>query len=247
MLDPALRDLATKYGVNPDKPFFPVNSLRILYFLISDHYTQNNDAVKEKIGMLIPKVEAVIAFRINFRREHPQEKLSAGWQAFQTPLQDIYNIIRTPQIEHAFSQYYWYLTPLQEEVLVNMAQQPNLPLLLKARAMDSLLYATLIHGLITQLFPAQDLYQPLLHQLNVTYQLNDLVDAVVFAKEDLTTNHFSPFRAIQQITQDPQAAKEFIRTTLATLLNDSKDTPFPPPLQAQMTTFLTTLANTVLG
>lgn len=250
--------MAEKYGVNHKKPFFPLNSLRILYFMILDFYTQESESVREKMGTLIPKLEAVFSARTHYRGEHPQSTVQDEWKVVEQPLQDVFAVINTPGIHRIFEHYFTYLYPLQDECFLNAYQyissdQPLstnlLQLLLRSRAMDSIVFSTTVGELIREhgkTADIKDLQKSLDWHINLVYQMNDLVDAIVFAKDDLEANNFSSFQVIRKIAPEANTAKELIKNTLTTFQEKGKIFPFPTELQKQVSEFYEELVGVVV-
>lgn len=257
MHDNALADLATKYNINPQKTFFPVNSLRLLYYLVSDHFTGNDEVIREKIGSLIPKVEAVIAARAQHRGSAETPTPESDLAAAALPLQDVYAVIDTPVVRNIFMELFSYLNPFQDELFLSLYQDiannpvltnQQLNVLLRIRAMDSIIFSTLINELIkTNLDRADSRSTALHYQLNLAYQINDLVDTVVFAKDDLASGSFSPFQVIRKIAPDPGQAKELIKEKLENFRQQATVFPFPEPLHTQVLGFYDALIKVVYG
>lgn len=255
-----LTALAAQYQINTAKPFFPVNSLRLFYFLICDHYTQSDAATREKMTQLIPVVESLFDARGEHRSTATAPSTQGDVEAAESQLNQVFELIDTPVVRNVFSQLFTYMYPLQDEVFLGlyqdlMSEAPATPqhlhLLLQARAMDSVVFSTLLHQIILLVAPLQDAAREqqfqlsLHHHVNLAYQLNDIVDAVVFAKDDLEAGSFSPFRLIQKITPEPEQAKELITTSLANLQQKGELFVFPPDLQEKVMLFYKELASVV--
>jgi hypothetical protein len=257
----SVKAAARSYGISADRSFFPVNSLRILYFLIVDFYTGGDVASREKIELLIPRVEAVLAARSKHRAENKEATLESDFAAAARPLQEIYQVIDTPTVRRAFEQYFSYLFPLQDSVFVGLFQRitnddkltsADLLELLKVRAMDSILFSTLISEIIKSKLGDSGKETDLLglplsldYHLNLAYQLNDLVDSIAFAKNDLDTGNFSPFQVIRKVAAEAASAKEMIKETLSLLDKQDYLFTFPSPLQSQCDVFFKELINVV--
>lgn len=259
-----LQSLVTEYGVNTGKPFFPVNSLRILYFFISDVFSGKNADLREKIGSLIPKVEAVFATRAKLREANAETTIAQELAAAAAPIQDVYAVIDTPNVHSIFNQVFSYLYPLQDGFFLSQyhmisSETPltatELYTLLSVRAMDSIVFSTLISEMVQQYMTPEmkaklaqqsiGLDVLLHHHVNLAYQINDLVDAIVFAKGDLETGSFSPFQVIRKVAPEPATAKELIKTTLDELKAKGSLVTFPNPLQQQVTQFYEELVGVV--
>jgi len=254
-----LAQRAAQYGITTEKQFFPVNSLRLLYFTIAGHFTKENQEVITKIGDMILKVEAVFSGRQQFRAANPTATAQEEFAAAQPAIQDVYTVVtKSPTIEHVFEQLFTYSYPLQDELFLSLYQDINseiplngshLALLLKARAMDSFIFSSLIGEIIStywlQITRTYNFFPSLQYHLNLAYQLNDLVDTIVFAKDDLESNVFSPFHVIRKIAPQPEAAKELIITLLNEYKTRGSVFPFPEELQAQVVEFYDELTKVV--
>jgi hypothetical protein len=255
--------LAEQYEVNSQRPFFPVNSLRLFYFMISDHLTQNNTDVLEKVGSLIPKVEAVLADRTQHRSTNPEATAETDHAESRDTVGEVYKVIDTPFVRYTFDHLFTYLYPLQDDLFINFYQAmsndhaitaQHLMLLLKTRAMDSILFSTLIgqltngvnHIIETEgVASFEQLQTSLDWHINLAYQINDLIDAVVFAREDIQADAFSLFQVIRKSAPEAEAAKELIKNTLADLQSKTTLFPFPGELQTKVNQFYKELIDVV--
>jgi hypothetical protein len=254
---PSLREIAQNTGINIEKPFFPVNSLRLLYYIIADHYTSENAEVREQVGSLIPKVEAIFAARTQHRKSDTTTTTKTDWESIQAPLQDVYRIIDTPKIRQVFESYFSYTLPLQDDLFLHLytlmygdqkVDKYTLRLLLRVRSMDSIVFSTLVAEILAKHSGKDDasLALTLHYHLQLAYQLNDLVDAIVFAKDDLEAKNFSPFEMIRRVAPEAQTAKELIKGLLEDFLQKTDQFVFPEALNTQVTEFYTLLAGVVL-
>jgi hypothetical protein len=266
MPSPILSELAQKYHINTQKPFFPINSLRLLYFLITDFASSGDQVVMDKVDSLIPKVEAVFSARLNARSAQDASPQN-DWLKVQEPLQEVFKVVDTPQTRAIFNQLITYLYPLQDETFQSIFQQisqsPTIPpiiltQLLRIRAMDSIIFSTLISELLPQSAQFQNTLQTkqidwqkfvlaLEFQLHLAYKINDLADAIVFAKDDLESNSFSPFQVIRKIAPESGSAKELIQTTFDQFRSQAAFFPFPPELQQQVQLIYDELINVIKG
>jgi hypothetical protein len=261
----SITEAATSYGLNPNRNFFPVNSLRLLYFLIADFYTGGNAEVREKIGVLIPKVEAVLTARAKAHTKSGSDNPESDLAGAAATIQDVYQVIDTPTIRRCFEQYFSYLFPLQDSVFVGFYQRikgndvltsSDLVALLKVRAMDSILFSCLIseiiqHHLQSTGSPADSslarLPVALDFHLNLAYRLNDIIDSIVFAKDDLEAGNFSPFQVIRKVAPEATQAKEMIKSLLSTFHSQTHVFAFPAGLHTQVEAFYTSLSEVVGG
>jgi hypothetical protein len=253
---------AESYGMTTTRPFFPVNSLRLLYYFLSDFYTNGNPDVREKITQLITVIEAIFEARTKSRTTGESANPQKEYEIVKAQFFSLFTIVDTPKVRHILEELFVYLYPLQDELFFHFYQEvfgqkelssQHLLTLLKVRAMDSVVFSTIISELIT-LYLAENfkteqesIYHSLTWHINLAYQINDMVDAIVYAKDDLAAENFSPFRVIQKITADPASAKELIQKTLQDLQKKAEIFPFPEPLQAQVVEFYTELVSVVVG
>lgn len=247
-----LQESAEKYGISTARQFFPVNSLRLLYFFISGYFTKEDPQVIEKVGSLIPLIEAVFSARIQHRGKSPDATVQNDFTAVTAPLSEIYKVVDTPVVRHIFGQLFSYIYPLQDDLFLSVyqdmvADRPHdahhLQSLLRIRAMDSIIFSTVISEIIHP-----DYYSPAVHfHINLAYQINDLVDTVVFAKDDLESKAFSPFQVIQKIAPEPTAAKELIKNVLDDLLKKATTFAFPEMLQEEVVKYYLELVEVIKG
>jgi hypothetical protein len=255
--DFSLKAAAKKYGISSERQFFPVNSLRLLYFLIVDFYTDGDSASREKVEQLIPKVEAVLAARSKHRAEGGEKNPESDLFAAIGPLQEVYGVIDTAGVRRSFQNFFCSLFPLQDTIFICLSQRMNngenltssdLVELLKVRSMDCVLFATLINEIIQEFLRGKgneassnkklaELPLSLDHHLSLIYQVNDLVDSIVFAKNDLDAGNFSPFQIIRKVAPEANQAKEMIKEMLSLFNKQTSIFPFSGPLQAQYLTF----------
>lgn len=219
-----LAEFAAQFEVDAAKPFFPVNSLRLLYFIIADHYAPGNTDLIQKISDAIPLVEAVFTARAEYRRENAQATPVSEKAAAAAAIEKLHNEVGTPGSQAALDQLFGFIYPLQDSILSTLFQDysqdgplsdSHLALLLRTRAMDSFVFSKVLGELIAKAVPMSTTDQAAMQaeidlQLHLMYQLNDLVDAVVYAKDDIEANNFSPLQMIRKIAPQPQDTKTLI-------------------------------------
>jgi|GEM_PF-2182688 len=210
-----LSDKARYFGINPDRPFFPANSMRLLYFMILDHMTGSSEAV-ETMSKVIIKVDALESINPS-----DVEKL---------------------------------LTFTQQ---LNQHPQPSTEVLLQLldlRALDSVIFSTLLCELIwkygVQTFSSQEKIKLATFfdgQVHLISQLNDLVDSLIFAKNDVKVEDsaVTPMMLIQAMTRTPDEAKLLFQSCIAQLLAFAQQLSFSPELDALFLQFRTTLVAVV--
>jgi hypothetical protein len=256
-----LAERARQYGINPDRPFFPVNSLRLLYFMVLDQLTNGNKEVIEKMGDLILKVEAVLAAR-------EQGKIAATLDSEKDltkmlpALQDLRTTFTNSNLDRVVQELVGVILPNQDQQLFFLGTQMNylkisspqiVQSILQARSLDSLIYSTLLIELSRPHLPSDQVAEnqaqlsTYLHsQIFLSYQLNDLVDCVVFAKDDIEANSLTPLSFIQKSTHDLPEIKALISGTKESLIEQLSTPQAFPELQKILMSYVRALTS-VLG
>jgi hypothetical protein len=183
-------------------------------------------------------------------------------QFCQNTLNDVLEIVNTPVIHHTFDLLFSDLYPLQENLLLALDKHLNeeslgiqdLFSILKIRAMDSVVYSTIIHQVIlsyTQASnnplntPSYTQITPLHWQINLTMQINDTCDSIIHAKEDMENQSAPLINILKRVIEKPEEVKEVIDHVLSTIISQSAKLPFPQPLQGTIKTFNQNLIATI--
>lgn len=255
-----LSEKAKSFGINPDRPFFPVNSLRLLYFMVLEELT-HTPATIERLNEAVPQIEAVLAARMNNKigtHFRPQQDYTRALG----PLQDLQGTFYTPALDTLFNQLFGVALPYQDGQLSFLISQsgsikhlsPQVLLsILQSRCIDSLVYSTYILELFRKTRSSssegpqrdQDLALYLHASIFLSCQMNDLVDMVVFAKDDVGTNTFTPLSLLQQNVTDPQILRSLIDETADVLLKQLQDLTFDHPIQHIFIKYNTVLASVI--
>jgi hypothetical protein len=108
--------------------------------------------------------------------------------------------------------------------------------------MDSVVYSTIIHQVILKHSPhiEQTTYtqvSPIHWQVNLTMQINDLVDSIIHAKEDLENQSAPLINILKRILTNSNEVEAVVNNILDTLVTQSTKLPFPQPLQGHINTF----------
>lgn len=244
----ALSEKARQYGMNPDRPFFPVNSLRLLYYMVLDELTHDT-AAREKMSELIPKIEAVLAAR-NKGKVATSLESDKDYDRATGPLHDLQLTFSTPIIDAQIAQLFGVTLPHQDSQLLLLHTQmesmqlisPQLLLsLLQIRSVDSLLYSTYMVELFNKADNGEaeiDTIQKqklavFLHSATfLSYQMNDLVDMIVFAKDDMMNDTPTPLMYLQHTVTDPQVLKSLVAEAAESLLGQMRALSFDHPVHS---------------
>ncbi len=223
----SVQSLADKYQVNVGKPFFPLNTLRLVYLIFMETIGTTDQAVVEKrakdILALIPLVQGLLDARSAHRAEQTSFSLESEWEVVQPHIEQIYQIVDTPQVRDLFSYVFAYVFPLQDTLLLSLYNDlsnqkkfsaQDIYTIFHIRSMDSIIYSNIVGAILRRdIDPTavpKDMQLSLNYKLNALYQLNDLVDAIVYAKEDMESKNFSPFELIKKASQDANEARQMI-------------------------------------
>jgi len=241
-----LQALAEIFNINFSKPHFPVNTMRLYYLLLTDSLTQSHQETLKAVNSLIPKISAVFDARDQVLQSSDDSSPKAQFHACTPALTEIKTIIQTPLVDHTFNLLFTETFPLQETLLKSLDKhlhQNNLEIsdlhtIIKIRAMDSVAYATLIGEIIKRHLADQspDL-SPLLWQVNLSLQINDIADAVIYAKQDLESGSASLIDILKRLSPDGPTAQNHIRQTLKHFLTQSDQFPLPTQTQTDITDF----------
>lgn len=224
--------LSQKYQVNQGKPHFPLNTLRLVYLIFAESIAAQDVSRVERraqdILALIPLVQGLLDARSGHRAENAEATLESEWEAVQPALQEIYAIIDTPSVRQTFEQMFSFVFPMQDTLLLSLYNDlsaekkfgiQDIYTIFHIRSMDSILYSGLVGEVVRRdTDPAElpaNFQLAINYKLNALYQLNDLVDAIVYAKDDMAGGNFSPFELIRKAASDASEAKEFITSMAA--------------------------------
>jgi len=228
-----LTDLSEKYQVNKNKPYFPLNSLRLVYLIFAETVTASDFNVvqrrSETILSMIPVVQKILDSRTAHRTENSEATLETEWDAIQPHLEELFSMIDTPELRSGLQHIFSYVFPLQDTLLVSLYsdlanskkfQVQDIYTVFHIRSMDSIVYSSIVGSVLQRDLRLEELpaslQMSLNYKLNALYQLNDLVDAIVYAKEDMEGKNFSPFELIRNASGDVTEAKEIIKSIAST-------------------------------
>lgn len=246
-----IAQIAQQHGIDTNKENFPVNTIRLFYLiLIYSFITDNPKDAADKMIQVIPLVSSVLEKRTDLRLSAEEKNINNEWQTVETELNEIEKII--PGGKTSFVYLFSTVLPTQEDILFNIVNQAqsdgkvfkptDIVATLKLRSMDSIAYSHLVCQLINQ--PEHNL--AINYLTNLVYQVNDLMDSILFAKEDTENNNFSPFEIIRKSAQDSAEAKTMIKSLVEKFLNDKSQVSLPPQVQIIVDEFLMMLT-AVLG
>ncbi len=229
----SVSSIAEKYQVNAGKPHFPLNTLRLVYLIFAESIAETNpDQVTQRtqdILALIPKVQELLDARSGHRAEQTEATLETEWQAVQPALQNIYQIVDTPAVRQTMETVFSYIFPLQDTLLLSLYSDlssekkfsiQDVYSIFHIRSMDSIIYSGLVGEVIRKHSDPEQLpanFQLAInYKLNALYQLNDLVDSLVYAKEDMDSKNFSPFEIIKKVSTSAEEARQIITSVAST-------------------------------
>jgi hypothetical protein len=246
-----IQQIATNHNIDATKENFPVNTIRLFYLIIIYSLVTDNPQEKaEKIVKSIPLVSSILSKRTDLRLSEQEKNIDNEWQQNQAELDQLNQLI--PKASQSFTYLFSMLLPFQEDLLFNIVNQAqnegkvfnptDTVSTLKLRALDSIAYSHLVCQLVNQ--PKHNLA---IHYLtNLVYQVNDLLDSILFAKEDTDNNNFSPFEIVRKSTKNSAEAKNLIKAILNKLTSDKTQVQLPSESQQLVDEFFDMLIN-ILG
>lgn len=220
-----LDQITQKYQIDQTKENFPLNTIRLLYLILIETLADNPDSTGKTMLEALPIIRDLLEKRTQVRLSGQPQNLTGELAEVQPVLAKLQQLLPNQQdlqltIEHLFA----YALPIQETVLfgiVSRAQSsekifssPDVTATLSLRSMDSLIYSQILVTLLAK--PEHNLA---IHYLvNTVYQINDLIDSIIFAQEDTNDNNFSAFEVIRKAVPDSQAGKVLIKNNLSSLV-----------------------------
>lgn len=257
---PALSELATKFDIDSTRPFFPVNTMRLFYLILADGLTGSNPEAIDKVKKIIPLISGLFSARDEFLSDSQDSTPLEEVQATSGNLTDILTLTNTPVVHHTFDLLFSDLYPLQENLLLALDRHlgeetlgpTDLTSILKIRAMDAVVYSTVIHQTILPHLtsPRQEsiAYTPTaIHwQVNLTLQLNDLADAIIHAKDDLEADSATLINIAKKIIKSPDELDDLINSVIDHIRARSAKLPFPQPLQGTVKAYHQAIIDRIL-
>jgi hypothetical protein len=246
-----IQHIITNHSIDAKKSHFPINTIRLLYLLFIYSLTDDNPQEKaQKMLEVIPTIGTILSKRTDFRIVAAERSINQEWQEVQPELQILKD---TTGINlQVFTFLFSTILPSQEEMLLNIVKhsqdterklsQIDIMATLKLRSQDSLAYSAVVAHLINK--PEHDL--AIHYVTNLIYQLNDLLDSILFAKEDTENNNFSPFEVIRKSADNSTQAKVIIKVIIDTIKNDLSQITLPEQTNQLVQEFIQMLLS-VLG
>jgi hypothetical protein len=258
-----LHSFAAKFGLDSNKPFFPVNTMRLFYLIITDGLTTGNHQAIDQVNQAIPKISSVFDARDRFLEDGQDTNPLLEVQTCSEALNQVLAITDTPTVRHTFDLMFSDLYPLQENLLISLDRHLNEELLsegdllsiLKIRAMDSVVYSSIVNEIIKPYLSdhlslkhqATTIYQttPLHWQINISLQINDFSDAIIHAKDDLDSGNATIIDILKKTIDKPDDLDRIVTHVFTRLQNQSGKLPFSQPLQTHVKLFNQALTSTI--
>lgn len=228
--------LAETYKVNIEKPYFPLNTMRLFYLILTMNLTSNDRVAIDKVNRVIPKISSYLDVGDLLG---PKMKLNAIsyaeiHQAFDKARQEILDLIDSPTLEYHL-RVTWeenhFLT--QHILLKDFDEARSIPLnqifwqLMTLRTYDHFVYAQVIGSIIREhrltsvsykpFDPFQNTQTAIGKAVMIMLQMNDITDAICYAKQDIASKSATLIRVVSHRLQSSQAVIEFYRDTLRQL------------------------------
>lgn len=214
--------LASAYQINTTKPFYPVNTMRLAYLMIVHQNTGGSPSALKLTNDLIPHISTTIDHYHDVLTTDEPLSTKLILDNFSDDVKELLKPINTPSLHHSLDMFFFELLPLQHSLLptlTTMSQQDiltldNIKTVLHIRAIDSHLYASIIHEIVdeTQSLTGDNHYDPntLYLLINRLLQLNDLVEAVCHIEEDMEAGSATLIDLLKKVDPSPQAIQDNI-------------------------------------
>lgn len=249
----SIEEIANKYQVDQNKDHYPLNTIRVLYLIIIETLAPNQNDITTKMISVIPLIREILDKRIEIRLSGQPKNLNLELESVEPTIKSLEEIIGEntslrPTIEHLFA----CTLPIQETILFGIVSKAksqdkifsahDVNTTLCMRSVDSVIYSQILCDLINRRE-----FNVAIHSLvNLTYQINDLIDSIVFAREDTDGQNFSAFEVMRKAVPDSNAAKSLIRTNLQDMLLAADSVVLPEETKVLTKSFLEKLV-AVLG
>lgn len=250
--------LAQQYGISVDKPHFPVNSMRLYYNLLAHNLSGGDQETTDKVNSLVPKISAILDARESALAGETVTPAST-FAACSDAIYGLLETVDTPQLRQSLEHMFLEMFPLQESLLASIDKflkmdnlvQADLMAALKIRATDSMLYASVIDQVLVDILRPEggkEVYlKPIHWQINITLQINDLCDAIVYAQQDLESKNATVVEIIRRIDVRPSGIQDTVRSTFDALFAQSQHIPLPEATQAMIDGYNQMLRKTTGG
>lgn len=249
----SIDEIAKKYQIDQNKDNYPLNTIRLLYLILIETLSSNKEETANKILQVIPLVREILDKRIELRLSDKPKGLSLELQTVEATIQSIETILgNSPHLRSTIEQLFSCTLPIQETILFGIVSKAksqdkifsanDVSTTLCMRSVDSIIYSQILCDQINHREHNASIH----FLINLTYQINDLVDSIVFAQEDTQGQNFSAFEVMRKAVPDSQAAKSLIRTSLQDMLTSAMEISLPEETKVLTKEFLERLV-AVLG
>lgn len=257
--------LAERFKVNIGKSLFPLNSLRIFYLMLVRDLTDGNETALEMMNAAVPKISAVADACDNL---HPSDLSPAVIHGKLTETREaLLSIIDTPALRYDFEVIWEQQLVIQYlknadhiKQLVSTNDTKTLPFdvflqLLDMRSIDHFLYAQVVYAIVSTnglstaipYHPLKDTPTVLRQCIKTIQQINDLVDAVCYAHQDLEAQSGHLIKFIMTYADTPQQRVSIIREILMTLQQDLQGIALSSPAYQNVQTYAAHLIGVLDG
>lgn len=244
-----LTTIFSQYKIDTNKENFPLNTIRILYLILIETLADNPQEKNQKMLEALPVISTILKKRSEAKTSENQ-KITDQLQLVKTDIDQVQkisgvNLLKVTEYSFAVN------LNIQDQLLLTLLTQTQNPDYifsaqdvidtLNLRAMDSLIYSELVCELI-----AKHQYNLSIHYItNLLYQYNDIIDSIVFAKQDIESNNFSPFEIIKRSAKSANEGKKMLSSVLAQLDEKVALANLPQETNQLITEFISLLKNLI--
>lgn len=241
-----LETLATTYQINTQKPFFPVNTMRLFYLGLTQSLTTDT-ALVDRTNSAVPLISG-LTDRMETARNISKvdlPELADLIEAIDSPWLEpaLFALLSTlPDLVHHSASAYKVIT---EQPTLTPA---NLDGFLVTRALDSAVYAASVTAIISESSDqANQLLHPLTNTIRATLQLNDIVDALVHAEEDIKSGFAPIVSMLKKIELPSETTPKAFLESLLTARSEIAASSCPEAALEFVTTFTSRLVAAATG
>lgn len=241
-------ELAQQYKVKTDKPHFPMNTLRLFYLILTRDLTGGSEAALDMTNQAVPMISSYID-TANKWSISPDKLLDT----LVDPRTKIVDLVEVPALNDKLKQA-WE----REQLPLYLANKSIVPehlqgsltqrfqQLLDNRSVEAIVYSSVVGTIIRKHHPPPTpaTYNPLVDTADTIYltirlmqQLNDVVDAIVYAKQDLENDKAPLITIVQETINSPEEQVAFYREIIMRLLDRIAHLPLSQPGRSNVHAF----------
>src|SRR5690606_19854062 len=115
-----LAQKAEAFGIDANKPFFPINTMRLMYLQLINEYTSGNQQAKDQLQKAIGAINALVDKRNSVIQSEPTTNPIDQMHECIEEIKTLSDIIPTPTMRHEINNLFTENFPLQEKIMISL-------------------------------------------------------------------------------------------------------------------------------